>query len=390
MKKLSSLILAVCAGLCISTPGAAYDTTAEQAIILDYDTGTVLYSLNAETPMTPASMTKIMTAYMVFERLADGRLQPTDTFTVSERAWREGGWASGGSTMGLAIDEEVSVIDLLHGVIVQSGNDACIVLAEGIAGSEAAFADLMSARAQELGLTTAEFHNATGLFSEGHEISAHDLARLARLTIENFPQYYDLYSVPSFEWSGIRQPNRNPLLSRFEGADGLKTGHLSISGYGLVGSAVEDGVRRIVVINGLENETERAREAERIMRAAFREFSIASLYTTGEAITNVPVWLGSETSVSARTSSEVTIAYESAARGRLTASLVLPGTVTAPVQSGQELGYLEISDGERVLGTFPIEAGEDVPRAGLFSRALEGLSQLLVPGSETSSSEESA
>ena len=267
----------------------AYETTADHALIMDNETGIVLFEKDAENPMIPASMTKIMTAYMVFERLSDGRLSEDDTFTVSERAWREGGWASGGSTMGLAIGSEVSVIDLLRGMIVQSGNDACIVLAEGISGTEEAFASEMTARAQELGLSTASFRNATGLLAEDHEISAYDLARLADLVIQQFPEYYALYNVRDFTWSGIRQPNRNPLLSRFQGADGLKTGHLEASGYGLVGSAIVDGERRTIVINGLESESARAQEAERMMRSAFREFSVATPYAAGDALGSVPV-----------------------------------------------------------------------------------------------------
>lgn len=379
MKQISSVILSLCAGVCAAFPAAAFETTAAQAIIVDHETGVVLYSHNADEPMVPASMTKIMTAYMVFERLADGRLQPDDTFTVSERAWREGGWASGGSTMGLAIGEEVSVMDLLHGIIVQSGNDACIVVAEGIAGSEEAFAQLMTARARELGLDSAEFHNATGLYSEGHEISAHDLATLAQLTIENFPDYYEIYSVPAFEWGGIRQPNRNPLLSRFQGADGMKTGHLSASGYGLVGSAIENGVRRNIVINGLESETERAREAERIMRSAFREFSIATPFSAGDALADVPVWLGTEPTVSVVLTNDVTIAFASAERNNLRAEIVLTETVSAPVSEGDIIGQLEVSNRDALIGVYPVAAATGVSRAGLLARAIEGLSQKILP-----------
>ncbi len=379
MKHISSAILSLCAGACFTLPASSFETTAAQAIIVDHETGVVLYSHNSEDPMTPASMTKIMTAFMVFERLSDGRLQPDDTFTVSENAWREGGWASGGSTMGLAIGEEVRVIDLLHGIIVQSGNDACIVVAEGIAGSEEAFAGLMTSRAQELGLSTAEFHNATGLYSEGHEISAHDLARLAQMTIESFPEYYSIYSVPAFEWGGIRQPNRNPLLSRFQGADGLKTGHLSASGYGLVGSAVENGVRRNIVINGLESETDRAREAERIMRAAFREFSIATPYTAGDVLAEVPVWLGTDDTVSAVLTEDVTIAYASADRSSLSAEVVISESVTAPVSEGTIIGHLEVTNDGEIIGQFPVAAASSVSRAGIVARALEGLSQKILP-----------
>ena len=365
----------------------AYETTANHALIMDNETGIVLFEKDAENPMVPASMTKIMTAYMVFERLSDGRLSEDDTFTVSERAWREGGWASGGSTMGLAIGSEVSVIDLLRGMIVQSGNDACIVLAEGISGSEEAFAAEMTARAQELGLSTASFKNATGLLAEDHEISAYDLARLADLVIQQFPEYYALYNVRDFTWSGIRQPNRNPLLSRFQGADGLKTGHLEASGYGLVGSAIVDGERRTIVINGLESESARAQEAERMMRSAFREFSVATPYAAGDALGSVPVWLGSAETVGLVVDQDVQIGFENASRRDLKAEIVLPASISAPVTAGDVVGSLIISNGDVVLAEYPVSAAESVSKKGLIARAFEGLATLIAPSSSPASAE---
>ena len=365
----------------------AYETTADHALIMDNETGIVLFEKDAENPMIPASMTKIMTAYMVFERLSDGRLSEDDTFTVSERAWREGGWASGGSTMGLAIGSEVSVIDLLRGMIVQSGNDACIVLAEGISGTEEAFAAEMTARAQELGLSTASFKNATGLLAEDHEISAYDLARLADLVIQQFPEYYALYNVRDFTWSGIRQPNRNPLLSRFQGADGLKTGHLEASGYGLVGSAIVDGERRTIVINGLESESARAQEAERMMRSAFREFSVATPYAAGDALGSVPVWLGSAETVGLVVDQDVQIGFENASRRDLKAEIVLPVSISAPVTAGDVVGSLMISNGDVVLAEYPVSVAESVSKKGLIARAFEGLATLIAPSSSPASAE---
>ena len=365
----------------------AYDTTADHALIMDNGTGIVLFEKDAENPMIPASMTKIMTAYMVFERLSDGRLSEDDTFTVSERAWREGGWASGGSTMGLAIGSEVSVIDLLRGMIVQSGNDACIVLAEGISGTEDAFAAEMTARAQELGLSTASFRNATGLLADEHEISAYDLARLADLVIQQFPEYYALYNVRDFTWNGIRQPNRNPLLSRFQGADGLKTGHLEASGYGLVGSAIVDGERRTIVINGLESESARAQEAERMMRSAFREFSVATPYAAGDALGSVPVWLGSAETVGLVVDQDVQIGFENASRRDLKAEIVLPASISAPVTAGDVVGSLMISNGDVVLAEYPVSVAESVSKKGLIARAFEGLATLIAPSSSPASAE---
>ena len=209
------------------------NTKAEYAYIMDAGTGLTLYSKRGEEPMVPASMTKIMTAHMVFDLLRQGRLSLDDEFVVSEKAWREGGTTSGGSTMFLEVGSKVRVEDLLRGVIIQSGNDACIVLAEGISGSEDAFAASMTQRAHELGLTSAHFKNSTGLYDPEHVISAADLAKLAYLTINEFPEFYKLYAETEFTWNAIRQPNRIPLLGEVEGADGLKTGHLEISGFGL-------------------------------------------------------------------------------------------------------------------------------------------------------------
>ena len=369
------------------TSASAYETEADHALILDNETGIVLFEKEAESPMIPASMTKIMTAYMVFERLSDGRLSVDDTFTVSERAWREGGWASGGSTMGLAIGEDVSVMDLLHGMIVQSGNDACIVLAEGISGTEEAFAIEMTSTAQELGLSTASFKNATGLLAEDHEISAYDLARLSDMVIQRFPEYYAIYNVRDFTWSGIRQPNRNPLLSRFQGADGLKTGHLEASGYGLVGSAVVDGTRRTIVINGMDSETARAQDAERIMRSAFREFSVATPYSAGDEIGAVSVWLGSDDTVGLVVDQDVQLGFENANRRDLKAEIVLPASISAPVTAGDVVGSLMITDGEIVLAEYPVSAAESVSRKGLVARAFEGLATLIAPSASPASAE---
>ena len=239
----------------VSVQAQLIETEAEYAAIVDYESGETLWGHNPDTPMIPASMTKIMTAHLVFERLAKGEISLQDRFTVSEKAWREGGWATGGSTMGLAIGETPTVEELLRGVIVLSGNDACIVLAEGISGSEAKFAAEMTELAQAMGLRTAQFKNASGLDADGHRISARDLAELARQSVQKFPQYYAFYAEEEMTWNGIRQSNRNPLLGVMDGADGLKTGHLSVSGYGLTASAERNGVRRVLVINGMPKAT---------------------------------------------------------------------------------------------------------------------------------------
>ncbi|MAP94475.1 MAG: D-alanyl-D-alanine carboxypeptidase [Ponticaulis sp.] len=378
MLKIRTLLFAGLASL-FALPATAFETTAKQAVIMDYDSGQILFRKNADTPMIPASMTKIMTVYMVFERLSDGRLSPDDTFTVSENAWRKGGASTEGSTMFLPIGQQVSIRDLLRGVIVQSGNDACIVLAEGIAGSEEAFAAEMTTRAHELGLATASFKNATGLHEDGHEISAEDLAKLARMTIENFPDLYQIYAEREFTWSDIRQFNRNPLLSRFSGTDGLKTGHLSQSGYGLTASAQVDGERRIVVVNGLESERDRANEAERMMRAAFREFSVATPFEAGTIVAEAPVWLGAQSTVPLEIQSDLNLAYPSADRNRVTAEVVLSESIKAPVEQGAILGELLVSLEDEELARLPVYAAEPVSKLGIVGQAMEGLSAMIVP-----------
>jgi D-alanyl-D-alanine carboxypeptidase (penicillin-binding protein 5/6) len=233
------------------------NTNAPYAYILDGDTGLSLYSKRGDEPMIPASMSKLMLYYIVFERIRDGRLKMEDEFTVSEHAWRTGGAGTDGSTMFLPVHSKATVEDLLRGAIIVSGNDACIVLAEGIAGSEEAFAREATARARELGMMNSTFVNATGLDAPGHRMSAHDIAIITYRLIKDFPQFYPMFSEPEFTFNRTRQYNRNPLLRELDGADGVKTGHLAAAGFGLVGSAVRDGQRRIVVLNGLASETER-------------------------------------------------------------------------------------------------------------------------------------
>jgi len=256
-----------------SLPALAQDgfqTPARHAIIVDYETGQVLYEKDARRPAYPASMTKIMTAELVFNQIRSGAINMDTEFVVSENAWRKGGAASGGSTMFLELGSSVRVEDLLRGVIIQSGNDACIVLAEGIAGSEAAFADMMNNHARDIGLETAFFKNSTGLHDPEHVISLHDLSKLAHRTISDYQEFYSLYSERKFTWNKTTQGNRNPLLGRFDGADGLKTGYTEASGYGLVASAKRGDTRRIIAFNGLDSKAARSREGRRLMQLSVK------------------------------------------------------------------------------------------------------------------------
>lgn len=378
MKKIRDFAVLLAFGLACM-PASAFETSAKQAVIMDFETGEVLFAKNAFEPSYPASMTKMMTAYMVFERLKDGRLQLDDTFTVSENAWRKGGAASGSSTMFLNIDEQVTVDELLKGVIIQSGNDACIVLAEGISGSEEAFAAEMTARAKELGLDTLEFRNATGWPNPEHQISVYDLAQIAELTIRNFPEFYEIYSISEFTHNGIRQYNRNPILSSFQGTDGLKTGHTEASGYGLTASAEVDGERRIVVLNGLASETDRATESERLMRSAFREFSIARPFTADDVVAEVPVWLGKQDTVPVLVAEDLVFGYTSVEKAELSSELVLNDALRAPIAEGQVVGSLVVTGPSGEIKSVPVVAGATVEKKGLLAQALQGIGVVVSP-----------
>ena len=247
------LIFPLMSALLFSVSSQAFETKATNALLLDADTGTVLFEKDADIPMPPASMSKLMTVYVLFEALKNGRLSMEDEFVVSENAWRIGGAASGGSTMFLNPGEKVKIKDLLRGIIIQSGNDACITVAENLAGSETAFAEILNEKAKELGLTGSSFKNATGLPDPQHRMTARDLAKLAQVLIQKFPEYYSIFSEKEFTYNGIKQDNRNPLLYRVGGADGLKTGHTIESGYGLTGALkTTDGRRLVVIVNGLK------------------------------------------------------------------------------------------------------------------------------------------
>lgn len=357
------------------------DTPASHAVIMDHATGKILFSKRGDEPMTPASMTKMMTAYVVFELIDRGELSLTDKFTVSEDAWRRGGFPSGTSTMGLVPKDTPTVEELLHGVITMSGNDACIVLAEGISGSEEAFSRRMTEMAHELGLNSVNFVNATGLEGEGHVVSAEDLARLAKMTIDNYPQYYDWYSLPSYTWREYTQANRNPLLE-VAGADGLKTGHLESSGYGLTASAVRDGVRRTVVVNGLPTMAARAQESERLMRVAFQSFELKNIGPETLDLPDVDVWLGETPTVPVSLAQPIEVAGHKAAFSKAKVEIVLDGPVRAPITKGQEIGKLVITMEGSEPTEAPVIAEADVKKLGFVGMAIEGVRTFMKSGDE--------
>ncbi|MGH6920605.1 MAG: D-alanyl-D-alanine carboxypeptidase family protein [Geminicoccaceae bacterium] len=355
-------------------PGAAkaYETLARAAILVDHDTGQVLFAKNADEPLPPASMSKLMTVLMVFERLHDGRLKLDDEFTVSEKAWRKGG-----SKMFVEVGKRVRIGDLLRGIIVQSGNDACIVVAENLAGTEEAFAEQMTARAQELGLTHTTLQNASGWPDPDHLMSVRDLATLAGIIIRDHPEYYTIFSEPEFEFGGILQYARNPLLRRDVGADGLKTGHTEDAGYGLTASATRDGRRLVMVVAGLETPGQRARESERLLEHGFRDFKSYELFQAGQAVETASVWLGDQETVPLVTDERVVLTLTPEARRALEVKVIYEGPVPAPVARGTALAELEITAPGIEPRRVPLLAGEEIPAVGLLGRMSGALGYLI-------------
>ncbi|ONH87945.1 D-alanyl-D-alanine carboxypeptidase [Thalassospira sp. MCCC 1A02803] len=341
----------------------AIETSAREAFIMDFDTGAVLLDKEGDTLTEPASMTKMMTVHMLFKYIKDGRVSMDDTFHVSEKAWRKGG-----SKMFVEVNSNVSVSDLLHGIIVQSGNDAAIVVAEGIGGSEEAFAEAMTEEARAIGMTKSVFKNATGWPADGHLVTVHDLAILARDTIRSFPDLYELYSVKEFTYNGIRQPNRNPLLGTSAGVDGLKTGHTEAAGYGLTASAERDGRRLILVVNGLDSVRERRTESQKLLDWGFREFDNYDLFAEGETVSSANVWLGSETKVDLVADKEILLTLPRSASRDMKVTVVYDGPVPAPISQGDQIATLKVEVPDQDTIEFPLYAAHDVGRLGFVGR----------------------
>lgn len=343
---------------------SAFESAAKELILVDDTTGTVLLDKNSNRQMFPASMSKLMTLYIVFEKLTEGSLSLDTQFRVSEKAWR-----MGGSKMFVELNSRVSVDDLLRGVVVQSGNDACIVLAEGIAGSEDQFVELMNAKKEQLGLSGSHYMNVTGWPHNEHFTTARDLARLAHAIIHGFPQFYGYFHEKTFTYNGIKQGNRNPLLYTYSGADGLKTGHTQASGFGLTASAIRDERRLIIVANGMSNVNERAREVERILDHGFSEYSNYTLFKSGDIVEQVEVWLGDKENVPLIIERDLTVTLSRAQRRNLMVKVIAPGPVPAPVSRGTEVARLVvITDSAKRPIEVPLVSGMDVGRLSAFGR----------------------
>jgi D-alanyl-D-alanine carboxypeptidase (penicillin-binding protein 5/6) len=319
-----------------------------------------------------------MTAEVVFNELKQGRIKLTDEYVTSENAWRRGGAPSGGSTMFAILHSRVPVEDLLRGVIVQSANDACIILAEALAGNELAFAEMMTKRAREIGLTKSVFTNSKGLPDPDTKVTARELGLLARHIIKTYPEYYPIYGEREFTWNKIRQQNRNPLLSMSIGADGLKTGYTKEAGYNLVGSAVVNGMRLIAVVTGLPSAKERADEGRKLLEWGFRNFEARMLFAEGQTIGNAKVFGGAQSNIPLVSSSLVQVMVPKSGTEKLTARIVYTGPVPAPISKGQRIGTLKIWRDANLALEVPLQAAEDVERGTMSQRAFDAASEMAI------------
>ncbi len=368
------LIAIVTAGAFSSGPilAQSIDSPAREAILIDAQTGAILFEKNADEMMPPASMSKLMTLFMVFERLRDGSIALEDTMRVSEAAWR-----MGGSRMFVEHNSRVAVSDLLRGVIVQSGNDASVVFAEGLAGSEEAFAEEMTRRGRQIGLTRSVFRNSTGWPDPDHRTTARDLSTLARHIIQVFPEYYEIFQEKEFTYNNIRQGNRNPLLYKDIGADGLKTGHTEESGYGLVASAMRKGRRLILVINGLESVSQRSQESERLLDIGFREFNNFPMFLANEVVEDAQVWLGSEPTVSLVLEESLLLTMSRKTRREMKVTVVYDSPIAAPIEKGARLAQLRVEGPNMEPVIRDLVAAVEVDRLGFVGRLGAAISHIV-------------
>src|SRR5215467_13736699 len=356
-----------------------FDGDAPTAILTEASSGSVLFEKNADELRAPSSMMKLMTAEVVFHAVKQGDIKLSDEYRISENAWRRGGAPAGGSTMFAALNSKVSVDDLLHGAIIQSGNDSCIALAEGMAGNEKIFAaDYMTKRARELGLAQSTFANSNGLPDPGNKMTVRELAKLARHIILDYPEFYKLFGEKEFTWNKIHQQNRNPLLNALDGADGLKTGYTKEGGYGMVGSAVQNGTRLIVVVNGLEDPDDRASEAKKMLEWGFRNFETRTLFAANQQVGYAKVFGGESRSVKLASKEPIKVMVPKNGSEKLIARIVYNGPVRAPVQSGQPVGIVRVWRGGNVAMEAPVYAAEAIGPGSTMRRAIDGASELAI------------
>lgn len=362
------LLIAPLAGAADQVIPAPPQLAAKSYLLMDAASGNVLVESNGDERLPPASLTKLMTAYLATLEINRGQIKESDLVTVSEKAWR-----TGGSRMFIQVGSQVSVGDLLHGIIIQSGNDASVAIAEHIAGSEEAFVDMMNATAERLGMRNTHFMNATGLPDPDHYSSAHDMAILARAIIYEDPAHYAIYAQKEFLWNNIKQPNRNLLLWRDKTVDGLKTGHTEEAGYCLVASAVRDNMRLIAVVFGTNSEQARAAETQKLLTYGFRFFETRTFYQKGTELAKAAVWKGAERQVRAGLAEDLTLSMAKGQLKDLQASMSLESQLIAPIQQGQVIGKVEVKLGDQVVKSADLIALESVEEGGLFRRLWDSI-----------------
>ena len=355
-------------------PAGVFDTKAKHAILMNVDADLIFYEKDADTLMSPASMSKLMTLAVVFRELKAGHIKLDDQFKVSEHAWRDGGAPSGSSAMFAPLNSTVSVEDLIRGVSVQSGNDACIILAEGISGSEDAFVKEMNKYAKEIGLTKSHFENSTGLPADGHVMTARELALLADYLIKNYPEYYHYFGEKEFVYGKWRFTNRNPLVFEDLGVDGLKTGFIEDAGYGLVASAVRDNQRVILVVSGLNTKKEREEEPRKLLEWGFKSFKPYRLFDQGEKVSDALVWGGTRHYVPLVGNENIDIILPFNTSGQVTAQIVYDGPIKAPIRKGDQVATLRVTAADtKATNDIPLYAGEDVGQSNFAMRGLDSL-----------------
>ena len=369
-------LLIVAASTLSALAQANFETNARFAVLVDYESGTVIFQKDADARLEPASMTKLMTVAVVFHELRAGRIKLDDTFFVSENAWRTGGAASGGSTMFAALNSQIRVEDLIRSVVIQSGNDAAIILAEGIAGTEQSFAAMMNELARSIGLEGSNFTNSTGLPDPDEYSTARDLANLGRYLIREFPEFYHYFSEPEMEWNGIKQANRNSLIEVGIGVDGLKTGHTQAAGYGAVISTAQGDRRLVAVVHGLGSMRERAEEGRKLLTWGMRAFERFEAYAAGAVVARADVYGGATGSVGLVGNGEIALYLPRGSRDCLSANVQYTSPLLPPVAAGQQVGELQVFCNDQLVQSAPLYAAEDVPQGDLVRRATDALKQL--------------
>ena len=368
---LRSLILSISI-LFFAFNSNAIESIAKTALLIDLSTGEVLLDKNSDEKTYPSSMTKIMTALMAFEKIKDGTLSMDQEFLISKKAWK-----MGGSKMFIEVDKKVKVSDLLLGVVVQSGNDASIAIAEGISGSEETFAIEMNNLGNKIGLNNTNFTNSSGWPNDNHYTTAKDLAKVAQYTLNEHPELYKMYAITEFTYSGIKQDNRNPLLYSFEGADGFKTGHTQAAGYGLVGSAERGGRRLLLVLNGLETSRSRAQESLRLMDWGFNNFQLVDFYKQGEFVIEASTWLGKQEKVKLSSQQDISVSIPKTHISDMKVEVLVEEPIPTPISINDQVGLVQISYADKKL-QYPLLASENIEQKGFFSRITSALYYLVL------------